>query len=125
MEGLYTPLFGDDTQWKNYKTQAELNHAIILALMADDEDNNNAFVTKLAFDSVETVVNVCLEDWPAAIGSVFSVVKDICKIIGLTSGNLTGPLNPSNIIPLITQINTLSSSIQDLNARVAALENNH
>ena len=125
MEEIYVPIYGNNTQWKNYKTQVELNHALIVALMAADEDSNDAYVTKLAFDSVETVVNVCLEDWPAAIGSVFSVIKDIVKVIGLTNGNLTGPLDTTNITPLFTQINTLASAIQDLNTRITALENNH
>ena len=147
METLY-----GDTQWKNYTTQATLNHGLINALTAVDPDSNDQFVTEVAFNGVSAVVNMCLEDWPAAAGSVWKMTKAIWnKIWG--SRNLENHLavvlqnypnypNVSeqeleqirqafinrisqaieNSYPLLTQISTLQDQIDALTTRVNALE---
>lgn len=71
MDKIYFPA----SQWANCDTQAKLNHALIKALTAVDPDADDEFVTQVAFNSVKTIVNVCLEDWPAAIGSVWEIIK--------------------------------------------------
>lgn len=141
-----------DTQWKNYTTQAALNHGLISALTAVDPDSNDQFVTEVAFNGVAAVVNLCLEDWPAAAGSVWKMTKAIWnKIWG--SRNLEGHLEAvlqnypnypnvseqelsqireafidritqviSNSYPLLTQIATMQDEINALTQRVNALE---
>lgn len=91
-EGIYTYFDSGmgqyDRPFSQCKNQVELDNLVI----KDLEQIRSGYVTKLAFDSVETIVHVCLEDWPAAIGSVFSVIGDLWKVIGLNSnGGLQGP----------------------------------
>ena len=74
METLYP-----DSQWKDYTTQATLNHGIINAMTALDPNSNDKFVTQLAFDAVEGVVYLCLDDWPKAAGSVWNMCKTLWK----------------------------------------------
>ena len=62
-------------QWANCDTQAKLNHALIQSLTAADPDANDEFVTEVVFNSVKTIVDVCLEDWPGALGSVWQIIK--------------------------------------------------
>lgn len=147
METIY-----GDTQWKDYTTQAALNHGLISALTAVDPDSNDRFVTEVAFDGVSAVVSLCLEDWPAAAGSIWNMTKAIWnKIWG--SRNLEDHLaailqnypNYPNVSqqeleqikqafidrisqviqtsqPLLTQISTMQNQIDALTARVNALE---
>ena len=144
-----------DSQWANYSTQATLNHGLITALTAVDPDSNDQFVTELAFEGVSTAVHLCLEDWPAAAGSVWNMVKLIWKKIwGGTSleNHLAAVLQNypnypnvtqqeleqirqafinrltqaiDNSYPILTQISTMQDEIDALTNRIAALENNH
>lgn len=81
-EGIYTYFEYSMDQYNSpfnqVKNQVELNNLVI----KDLQNIRNGYVTKAAFDSVEAIVHVALQDWPAAIGSVFSVIGDIFKIIG-------------------------------------------
>lgn len=87
MDNLY-----DGTQWENYTTQAALNHGLITALTAVDPDSNDQFVTEVAFNGVSAVVNLCLEDWPAAAGSVWKMTKAIWNKIWGSSQSLENHL---------------------------------
>lgn len=104
----------EGTNWADCTTQAELNHALIREISPD----STKFVTKIAFDSVSAIVAVAIEDWPAAIGSVFSVITDIYQLIGSKSFHN----ETKNFKPILEQLDALNSAIQSLNTRVFALE---
>lgn len=105
----------DGSSWANCATQAELNHELIRALTPD----NSQFVTKVVFDTVSTVVNVALEDWPAAIGSVFSVITDLYHLIAGSKANF---VETKNFTPILDRLDALAAALQDLNTRVNTLE---
>lgn len=104
----------EGTSWADCTTQAELNHALIREISPD----STKFVTKIAFDSVSAIVAVAIEDWPSAIGSVFSVITDIYQLIGSKSFHN----ETKNFKPILEQLDALNSAIQSLNMRVFALE---
>lgn len=87
-QGSYTYFTQSMTQYDSpfdkVTNQVELDDLLIRNYIAI----KNSYVTDAAFKGVQAIVGVCLEDWPMAIGSVFSVVTDIWKYIGM--GNMQG-----------------------------------
>lgn len=67
------------THWANDNTQAKLNADLIATLATLDPDANDQFVTEVAFAAVEGTVALCLEDWPKAAGSVWTICKALWK----------------------------------------------
>lgn len=85
LEGLdayfrQVPTLYDGTVWKQCTNQTLLD-AKLIERIDGFSPSGNEYVTKVAFDSVKVIVNAAIEDWPAAIGSVYNVIQDIYHII--------------------------------------------
>ena len=89
-------------RWGQCKTQAELNNLLVTEFIPSTTE----FVTRVAFESVKAVVDLCLEDWPAALGSVFTVIKELYEYIGHT-----GPLREDHVT-LLSRVETMELFLQ-------------
>lgn len=96
------PTIYTGTVWEDCTNQTLLN-AKLVERVNGLLPSSDQYVTEIAFDAVKTVVNVCLEDWPAAAGSVFNVVTDLYNLI-------TGSRSTTQreyTVPLETRINAI------------------
>lgn len=95
------------TVWEDCTNQTLLNARLVErvnGLLPSTEQ----YVTQIAFDAVKSMVYVCLEDWPAAAGSVFNVVTDLYQLI-------TGSRSTSQreyTVPLETRISAIEEFLR-------------
>lgn len=70
-----------NTDYAQCGTLVQLNDKLIHKI-SDLNGDLDSYVLKSVFDVVKTAVNIAIEDWPAAAGSVWNVIQDIYHIIG-------------------------------------------
>ena len=69
------------TAFANCDTQVKLDEALIEHI----NGSSTNYVTKTVFDATKAMVDVAIEDWPSAVGSVWNVCQDLYHLITNTS----------------------------------------
>ena len=75
------------------------------ALIEHINGSSTNYVTKTVFDATKAMVDVAIEDWPSAVGSVWNVCQDLYHLITNTS------LQANMAISQQTQIVSLAERI--------------